>query len=140
MSQNQSPVRPYRSFYNDNAKAEADVYIVRKDQLAEAERIKKGPDVVVVDYRDSADPNMQVRQSYKIKTKASMEAVIQILLDYDKQAKAGSAWSRTAHSLMEEWLLHNIAYLLGVKPQRTGDVDFNNGDEGKGLWDFIAQV
>ncbi len=40
---------------------------------------------------------------------------------------------------VEEWKLHNLAYNLGYKQERTGDCDFNNADEGMGFWDFVGR-
>lgn len=42
--------------------------------------------------------------------------------------------------MMREWILHNIAYRMGIQPGRTGDVDFNNGDEGKRLMDYMGSL
>lgn len=38
-----------------------------------------------------------------------------------------------------EWKLHNFVYNLGYKRERTGDCDFNNADEGTGIWDFVGR-
>lgn len=129
-------IRPYRSFYR--RKARIDVYIVSKEQADRMEAVGNGCDVIVVDDRASPDPNMQVRQSYKITHRADRAAIVRILLEFNGQYPEHNRWNRTFSSMMREWVLHNVAYRMGVQPKRTGDVDFNNGDEEKGLLDYIG--
>ena len=42
------------------------------------------------------------------------------------------------HSLVKEWEIHNNVYKSGLFQSNTADCDFNNGDEGKGYWDFFV--
>ena len=95
--------------------------------------------VVIVDKRTSSDPNMQILDSYKITKNDQQKEIAQLMLDYNTLNPVSPAWSRTLDSLVEEWRLHNLAYNLGYKRERTGDCDFNNADEGMGFWDFVGR-
>lgn len=114
------------------------VYVVTEDQLDIMEEREKNV-VVIVDKRTSSDPNMQIQDSYRItKTKLQKE-IAQLMLDYNTSNPVNPTWSRTLDSLVKEWKLHNFAYNLGYKRERTGDCDFNNADEGMGFWDFAGR-
>lgn len=136
----ENTIKPYRSFRSRKTGGNADVYIVPMDQAAEVEKIKQDTDALILDCRKDADPNMQIRQSYKIMAPQDQTTILQIMLDYNAEFPTDPAWNRTFRSLRMEWALHNIAYLMGVQPKRTGDVDFNNGDEGKTLRDFLKNM
>lgn len=93
-------------------------------------------DVIIIDYRNSNDPNMKVMQSYKIKKKYQKE-IAQIMYNYNVENPVSPEWNRTVDSMVKEWGFHNFAYNLGYKQDRTADTDFNNNDEGKNFWDFL---
>ena len=112
------------------------VYIITEDQMCILEE-KEDNVVVILDKRDSDDPDMKVLDSYKIANKKQQKEIAQLMINYNTQNPVNPAWSRTLDSLVEEWRLHNFAYTFGYKRDRTGDCDFNNADEGKGFWDFI---
>lgn len=131
-------IRPFRSFCRRRGRA--DVYIVTKAQADAWEADSREQEIIVVDDRASPDPNMQIRQSYKITRRGDRAAILRILLEYNREFPITPPWSRSFSSMMREWILHNIAYRMGVQPKRTGDVDFNNGDEKKGLLDYLANL
>ena len=126
-------VTPYSSY----GESTGDVYIVTEDRVAEADRGKRDTDVIIVDYRTNADPNMQIKQSYKIGNKKHQKEIAQIMIDYNSKNPVDPAWNRSVDSLVDEWRFHNFAYSMGYKRERTADTDFNNNDEGKGFWDFV---
>ena len=72
------------------------------------------------------------------KTKQQKE-ISQLMLDYNATNSVTPAWSRTLDSLVKEWQIHNNIYNLGLYRENTADCDFNNGDEGKGYWDFLVE-
>lgn len=59
------------------------------------------------------------------------------MLHYNNENPTNPAWTRTAWSIVVEWVAHNGAYYLNVQRDRTGDVDLDNNDEGKTIFDFI---
>lgn len=103
------------------------------------ENIKKDADVIIVDYRINTDPNMQIKQSYKIGKRKYQKEIAQIMIDYNFENPVDPAWDRSVNSLVDEWLFHNFAYSIGYKRERTADTDFNNNDEGKTFWDFARR-
>lgn len=46
---------------------------------------------------------------------------------------------RTSESMLKEWRFHNWACNLKYKVDRMADCDFNNADEGMGLWDYVGR-
>ncbi len=95
--------------------------------------------VVIVDKRTSSDPNMQIQDSYQITKTKHQKEIAQLMLNYNIANPVEPAWVRTLDSLVEEWKLHNFAYNIRYKQERTRDCDFNNADEGKGFLDFIGR-
>ena len=121
--------------YNDG---KGYVYVVKEEDLDVFEKEEKNV-VVVVDKRTSSDPNMQVKNSYQITKKKQQKEIAQLMLDYNDSNPVTPAWSRTVDSMVDEWQIHNLAYNLRYKRERTGDCDFNNADEGTKIWDFIGR-
>ena len=120
-------------------KGQGYVYIVKEDLLDEIMEDKEDNVVVVLDNRTASDPNMQIQDSYRITKTKQQNEIAQIMLDYNTSNPVEPAWSRTLDSLVEEWKLHNFAYSLGIKRERTADCDFNNADEGMGFGDFVGR-
>lgn len=114
------------------------VYVITEDQLDIMEEREKNV-VVIVDKRTSSDPNMQIQDSYRITKTKEQKEIAQLMINYNTSNPVEPVWSRTLDSLVEEWKLHNFAYNLGYKQERTGDCDFNNADEGMGFWDFVGR-
>lgn len=74
----------------------------------------------MVDYRLKKD-RLKIKNSYLIKKKDFDES-----LDYLQEKCFGiPLWkSRSRWSLKCEWQVHNVLYKLGIKRERTADVDF----------------
>lgn len=87
----------------------------------------KDEDILVIDARKDADPDLRVIDSYKVTNIDTREEIIDALLEYED--KYPTDWDRTRPSLIREWTVHNIYYRLGLKLESTTDVDFNNDDE-----------
>ncbi len=126
-------IEPYGTYTNGN------VYIVPETELGTVQSIVNKKDVIIVDKRSSEDPNMQVQKSYRITSKTQKEEIAQIMLDYNIANPVDPEWIRTKSSIVTEWTLHNLAYYVGYKRERTADTDLNNADEGMGLWDFVRR-
>ena len=102
------------------------IYIGDEDYLDSITEL--GPyDFKVLDDRSSKDPDLKVYDSYKIINPVSIAEVVDALLSYEDQYP--SDWNRSKHSLINEWISHNIMYYFGYKTHRTTDVDLNNDDE-----------
>ena len=104
------------------------IYIGNKKYLNSIDNLDTN-DVLVLDDRKAKDPNLRIYDSYKIITPNIQEEIIENLLYYEELYP--SKWDRSKNSLIREWEAHNIMYWLGVKQDRTTDVDFNNEDENK---------
>ena len=119
------------------------VYVVTEEQLPQIMVDIEDNVVVIVDKRtpddDHHEPNMQIIDSYKITKKKQRDEIVQLMVDYNTANPVDPAWTRTKSSLLKEWRIHNIAYRFRIQPKSTKDCDFDNGDEGKGLWDFIVE-
>ena len=84
-------------------------------------------DLLVVDERDSTDPNMKIKDSYKIMTNSEMLEVLRLLEEYEE--KNPSNWNRTIQSMRNEWIYHNMSFYLSYETASSKDVDLNNADE-----------
>ena len=113
------------------------VYVVTTNQLHLMDDCERNA-VVVVDKRNSSDPNMQIQNSYRIKNRRQQGEICQLMLDYNAANPVNPEWSRTKDSLVEEWRLHNLAYSFNYQRERTRDCDFNNADEGVQFLDFAG--
>ncbi|MDD6879084.1 MAG: hypothetical protein PUD59_02505, partial [bacterium] len=114
-------------------------YIVKEDLLDEIMEDKEDNVVVVLDNRTASDPNMQIQDSYQITKTKQQKEIAQLMLDYNTNNPVEPAWNRTLDSLVKEWKIHNNVYNTGFFQSNTADCDFNNGDEGKGYWDFFVE-
>lgn len=86
-------------------------------------------DILVIDYRLVADPDMQILNSYRIKDIDIINEVLEIICYYEKSDP--SNWNRTISSMRNEWEMHNYSYMFNYDITRTRDVDLNNADEDK---------
>lgn len=84
-------------------------------------------DILVVDKRDSENPDMKVISSYQIEDPLVRKSIIEVLQEYEKEHP--SLWERTTESMEAEWYIHNILYILDYQKERSSDVDFDNDDE-----------
>jgi hypothetical protein len=86
-------------------------------------------DILVVDERDSDDPNLKIIASYKIDDKDIRDEIIEVLEVYELMYP--SKWNRSLKSMRLEWFVHNLLHDFNYKLDHTTDVDFNNEDEQK---------
>ncbi len=84
-------------------------------------------DILVIDKRDSTNPDMKVISSYQIDDPLIRKNIIEVLQEYEKENP--SLWDRTTESMEVEWSMHNIFYQLDYEKDRSSDVDFDNEDE-----------
>lgn len=84
-------------------------------------------DILVIDKRDSDNPDMKVISSYQIDDPLIRKNIIEVLQEYEKENP--SLWDRTTESMEVEWSMHNIFYQLDYEKERSSDVDFDNEDE-----------
>ena len=89
-------------------------------------------DIVILDLRDEKE-DICIRDSYRLDDISSQEALIQLIIDYNKLYPSQKLWQRSEESLLNEWLIHNLAYKLNISRERTSDVDFENKEENKYL-------
>lgn len=115
------------------------VYLAKKENLKEARRCAQKGDVVILEDRDAADPNLQVQQSWRIRRRRNQKEIANVMLAYNAAHPLGKGWNRTAGSIVTEWRIHNLAYLFGYKRDHSGDCDLNNADEGKTIFGFIGR-
>lgn len=112
----QPNIQPYASY----GEGRGDVYIVTEDKVEEVEKIKDDKDVVIVDYRNDPDPNMQVKESFKIKKKKYRTEIAQIMLDYNAENPVDPAWNRTVDSIVKNGnfiMLHIFGDIKGKEQQ-----------------------
>ena len=125
-------------------KGQGYVYIIKKEQLDLLEEREKNV-VVILDQRTpiepnpNYDPNMKIIDSYQITKKKQQKEIAQLMLNYNTANPVSPTWNRTLDSLVKEWEIHNNVYKTGLFQSNTADCDFNNGDEGKGYWDFFVE-
>lgn len=86
-------------------------------------------DLLVVDERESSDPNMKIVDSHKIISIIDMIEVLNILKKYEEENPTN--WDRSIVSMRNEWIYHNMSYYLSYETGSSKDVDLNNGDEYK---------
>ena len=83
--------------------------------------------IYIIDKRNSDNPNIRIQNSYQIRNKKEMLEILKILLEYENQYPTD--WYRTIESMKNEWISHNIGYILGLETARTEEVDLDNNDE-----------
>ena len=83
--------------------------------------------IYIIDQRGISNPNMEICYSHNINTLKEKKEIISILLEYEK--KYPSNWDRTYNSMLNEWIIHNICYKLGIKIDHSISVDLDNADE-----------
>lgn len=101
------------------------VYIGDKDYINSLKNVDEN-DVLVIDLRDSDNPDLQVVDSYRIKDKSDRREIVEILYAYEKMYP--SSWDRTPDTMEFEWKIHNFSYKCNFKKNDTTDVDFDNND------------
>jgi hypothetical protein len=117
------------------------IYIYKNVSSSSSENINlplgfiEGTDFIICDFTGDIDPNIQVRNSYKCTSRAQMEAIIDVLLEYGSEY--APSWKRTKDSLIREWIEHNRYALFS---ERARHVDFDNDEEGKGMLYFLKKA
>ncbi len=84
-------------------------------------------DILIVDIRNSDDPDMQVLSSFEVNDPIIQSEIISIMMNYEKRNP--SNWERSSRSMKVEWFVHNFLYDVNYQKSHTTDVDFNNKDE-----------
>jgi len=95
-------------------------------------------DILVVDERDTDDPNLKIIASYRIDDKDIRDEILEVLEAYELMYP--SKWNRSLKSMRLEWFVHNLLHDFNYELHRTTDVDFNNEDEEKFDKDVIRKL
>ncbi len=126
--------RKSREEYRKNFKVEkgkieysyGTIYIGSEEELSQVGELKEN-DYLVLDERDTPDPNLKVYNSFRLNDVFVRNEFLEALLYYEEVFPMG--WNRTRQALKIELNVHNYCYELGIKHDSTTDVDFNNADE-----------
>lgn len=90
--------------------------------------IKVRRPTATVDIITAPDGTVQIKGSWRVRSPKAIKAGLLLLR---KRAEVKSALrTRSVRSLAREWMAHNLLHSLGIKPERTADVDFET-DTGK---------
>ncbi|MGN1337737.1 MAG: hypothetical protein ACI4WW_04600 [Candidatus Coprovivens sp.] len=124
-----NPIYTINQEYNDDmvpfgSYRYGDVYIIKEDELNKVKKIVTVNDIIVVDARYRNNPDMIVINSSYIWDKDVIDDVLHILLEYENMFP--SQWDRNIESLRNEWIMHNIAYKLGINTSDTLSADLDN--------------
>lgn len=103
------------------------VYIGDEEYIENIKNIAFDNDILILDQRDSDDPNMKICDSYKIIDDDVKREILNILLSYENRCP--SNWDRTIYSMVNEWKAHNLFCFFNYELDRSKDVDLNNEDE-----------
>lgn len=87
--------------------------------------------------------NWHINNSYKIKNKKDITLICEALNDVHRIHGKDMHSYRTAEDMMEEWVIHNIAYDYlpeGINwKKHAKDVDLNPADQGKSLEEMYKE-
>ncbi len=120
----------YYNDYNINSNAKFasidnhDIYIIKGNNS----RQYRNNDIVIIDLRDETE-DIKILSSYRIKNKYLRNAIINIILKYNKAYPSEKPWIRSQKSLNNEWIIHNILYYFYLYRNHTRDVDFVQSEE-----------
>ncbi len=109
------------------------------DVLEDAECVCKSGAIAVYDDRRTGNPSFRIFRSYAIVGRKRRREILDALIAYDAANPTDPPWQRTLPSLEHEWVIHNVAYRLGLFRGHTRDVDLDNREEGKGWLHFILR-
>ena len=79
----------------------------------------------VINYTITAK-NVHIENSYKIRKKADMNAIVKLIRA--EAQKKGYKYKRSNSSWVTEWRAHNYMYDKGMSRSRTADVDLNENE------------
>jgi len=113
-------VIPYSTYSKGN------VYIGNDEYLRSLSNLDQN-DILILDKRESTDPDIKIYDSYLINDMSLIDEIIDILIRYENEFP--SNWDRSKDTMKLEWFIHNLAYYLNYNRDRTKDVDLNNYDE-----------
>ena len=125
----------YNDDFNENSICFAEydnkkIYIGNEELIASLiEDYDNDNNIYIIDTRSSRDPNMSIRNSYKIDNKEDVKIVLRIIQEYNNRYP--SNWNRTYYSTYLEVLAHYYGYVVGIKKESATHVDLNNADENK---------
>lgn len=108
---------------------EGNVYIVKDNQVEEYKQKISENDVLIIDQREQANPNIKIIDSHGIWCDYNKDDIIDIIFEYNEIYPSKNEWKRTKKSVRREWDVHSLLYFVGYKRERTGDVDLDNADE-----------
>lgn len=86
----------------------------------------------VINYTITAK-NVHIENSYKIRKKADMNAIVKLIRA--EAQKKGIKYKRSNSSWVTEWRAHNYMYDKGMERSRTADVDLN---ENESRWKLLS--
>ena len=112
------------------------VYIGNKAYIESVSDKSTINDILIIDSRNSQDPDMQVVSSFEVNDPIIQSEIISIMLNYERNNP--SRWERTSRSMKVEWFVHNFLHTVNYKISHTSDVDFNNRDEKR--YDIEHQI
>lgn len=102
---------------------------VVSDKVDRAAQTMGENDYFALDRRTGvSDPEFVVYDSYRADTDGVIRALCGLLLEHE--AAHPTDWDRSLESMVSEWKMHNLAYLMGYKVGHSQHVNLNNGDEG----------
>ena len=101
-----------------------EIYITKSLKNVEAD----DNDIVIIDLRDKKE-DMQITSSYRIGDIPTQLKVIDVIIEYNNLYPSDTPWIRSKNSLLNEWIVHNIAYYCNYERTRSESVDFENSEE-----------
>ena len=103
------------------------IYIYNEEHINKMNDDNDPNNIYIIDHRYEENPNIRIYNSYRIHDRNEMFEILKILLEYENRYPTN--WNRTIDTMENEWIAHNIGYLLGIETIRTKEVDFDNDDE-----------
>lgn len=95
--------------------------------------------LTALDDRSTGNPSFCIYDSYRVTRRARRREILEALINYDAAHPTTPAWGRTLRSLEREWVIHNVAYRLGLFRSHARHVDLDNREEGKGWLHYILR-
>lgn len=97
------------------------------------------PQLLVIDDRGAADPSFRLVDSCRIVRRRAKREILRAVMDYDARFPLDPPWRRTLRSMEKEWMIHNVAWRLGLCAESARHVDLNNAEEGRGWRHFFRR-
>lgn len=125
---------PFDVKISDEERMSGNLYVVLPEVELDALSVGDG-DFVALDRRENGDPEMVVLDSYRAEDASVIEELCSLLLSHE--AAHPTDWARSLDSMVEEWQIHNAAYVMDYRVDHSKDVNLNNADEGV---DWLARA